>query len=253
MNPLAKTLPALLVGLGLVSSPTAQRNLSGEFSPNPAAPGEPVTFTLTDASGQGMFLPSSCGFFTIYVGTQEGPVVGPSVVCPQVIIPVEPNGSFSFTWDQKDASGNPVPPGRYWFQAHVSGGVTPTIFTEWFCLSIQGPGEPALTAAGPAEVGGTTFMTISSASDTGAPYLAAMSLSSNNPFSSLGLDTCLSQPIFIVPGVDALGTLGPNGEAVLAVEIPNIPQLAYLGFHVQAVIGGRVLHLTNDLSFSIRP
>ena len=88
MIPFAKR---LLVGvLALAASGTAQ-HLSAEFSPNPAVPGGSVTFTITDASYSGLILSSSCGFFTIRHANLDGPPVGPSVPCPQVLVPVGAN------------------------------------------------------------------------------------------------------------------------------------------------------------------
>ena len=243
---------ALVSALGLAAGGAAQ-DLSGEFSPNPAPPGAPVTFTLTDATGQGLILSSSCGFFTIHQGTQDGPTVGLSIACPQVQVSVPANGSFSFTWDQRDANGNPVPQGRYWFEARAWDPGLAQMLTEFFCLSIQRPDEPALTAGGVAQVGKTTALTINSPNDPGAPYLAFVSLSSNRPFSAFGLDTCLSLPIFVSPLVKAFGFLGSSGQANLAVRVPNLPGLSFEGFHVQALVAGSVWRLTNDLSFSIRP
>lgn len=238
--------------LALAASGTAQL-LSAEFSPNPAVPGGSVTFTITDASRSGLILSSSCGFFTIRHANLDGPPVGPSVVCPQVLVPVAANGSFSFTWDQKDANGNPVGPGRYWFEARAYVPRLARFVTEQFCLSIQAPSEPALSAGGVAQVGVATGLTIFSPSDPGALYLAAVSLSSNRPITVVGLDTCLSPPLFVTPLVNGLGILDANGQANLAVQVPNLPELAFHGFHVQALLASNKFRITNGLSFSIRP
>ena len=241
----------LLVGvLALAASGTAQ-HLSAEFSPNPAVPGGSVTFTITDASRSGLILSSSCGFFTIRHANLDGPPVGPLVACPQVLVPVAANGSFSFTWDQKDANGKPVGPGRYWFEATAYIPRLARFVTEQFCLSIQGPDEPALTG-GVAQVGKTTGLTIFSPNDPGALYLAVVSLSSNRPITVVGLDTCVSPPLFVTPLVNALGILDASGQANLAVQVPNLPELAFQGFHVQALLASRRFRITNGLSFSIR-
>lgn len=252
MTTLAKRLSMLAGALGLAAGVAAQ-DLSGELSPNPAAPGEPVAFTITDATGQGLTLSSPCSFFTIHQGAQDGPDVGLSVACPAVLVGVEPHGSYGFTWDQRDRDGNLVPPGRYWFQAQAWEPGFGRLLTEWFCLSIQGPDEPALRAAGPARVGETTPMKLSSTADAGAPYLAALSLSSNDPVSAFGLETCLSLPVFVTFLVHPFGFLDASGQSDLAVQVPDIPQIRSLGFHVQALVAGRVWRMTNDLSFSIRP
>ena len=242
----------LLVGaLALAASGTAQ-HLSGEFSPNPAVPGVPVTFTLTDATRAGLVLSSSCGFFTIHRGTQDGPIVGLSVACPTVLVPVSASGSFSFTWDQRDGNGKPVGPGRYWFEARAFAPGLGLFVTEYFCLSVQELGKPALTASGMAQVGKTTALTIHSPNDPGALYLAVVSLSSNSPITVVGLETCVSPPLFVTPLVNALGVLDASGQASLAVRVPNWPGLAFAGFHVQALLASRSFRLTNDLSFSIR-
>ena len=255
---------ALSLGFGTAVSAQA---VAGSFSPNPVAPGTPVTFTGTDATGLGLNLPSSCTWFTIHQGTPAGPVVPLGIGCPAVIVPIAPNGSFSFTWDQLDASGALVAPGLYWFETFVFDPGFTTTFTDFFCISIQPATAPSLvqTSLGPfiAKVGQSTGLTISSAGDPGRSYVTALSLTSNNPINLFGLQFCLSPDVLlnislVNPGsvmTNSIGFLDAAGNSSgLTVNIPNDPSLAFQGFHTQALISGALgFKLTNDLSFTIQP
>ncbi len=240
---------SLLLAAGLGAQAVA-----GSFSPNPAPPGVPITFTGTDASGQGLNLPSPCGWFRIHQGSQAGPIVPLGIGCPQVIVPVPPNGTFAFTWDQLDANSQLVPPDTYWFETRAWDQGFGTLHVNWFCISIQPAGAPALTAAGPARVGQTTPLQIAAPAEAGALWIVACSLDSNSPISAFGLDTCLSLPLFLEPFTTPLGVLDGSGSSSgLALVLPNVPLLLWQGIHVQSVILGAMPVLTNDLSFTIQP
>jgi hypothetical protein len=228
--------------------------VAGAFAPNPAAPGVPITFTGTDALGQGLNLPSPCGWYRIHQGSQTGPIVPLPGGCLQVIVPIAPNGTFSFTWDQRDATGQFVPPGTYWYETRVWDQPLATLHVNWFCISIQPAGAPALTAAGPARVGQTTPLQITAPGQGSALWIVACSLDSNTPLSVFGLDTCLSLPLFFEPFTTPLGVLDAGGSSTgLALVLPNAPQLLWQGLHVQSVILGAVPVMTNDVSFTIQP
>jgi hypothetical protein len=247
--PLAFLLPVLLpAALGA-------QTIAGSFSPNPAPPGVPITIKCTDALGQGLNLPSPCSWFSIRQGSQLGPNVTPSINCPSVIVPVAPHGTFQFTWNQQDGSGQLVPNGTYWFRVRAWDTGFTVLHEDWFCISIQTAGEPALTAAGPARLGLTTPLQITAPSEPGAVYIVACSLSSNTPIVVPGLPICLSEPLFFAPFTSPAGFLDGSGSSSgLGLVVPSAPAVLWQGLHVQSLIlGASALRMTNDVSFTVQP
>jgi hypothetical protein len=236
----------------LLTAGLSAQTVAGSFSPNPVAPGVPVTFTGTDASGHGVNLPSPCGWYRIHQGSQTGPIVNLGIFCIQVIVPVAPNGTFSFTWNQRDSTSQFVPPGTYWFETRVWDSGFTTLSIDWFCISIQPAGAPALTASGPARLGLSTPLQVSAPSEPGALWIVAASLSSNNPIFP---GACLSDPIFFEPFTAPIGVLDGSGlSSGLALLVPGSPVALYQGIHVQSLIfGASSLLLTNDVSFTVQP
>jgi len=245
-----RTSSICLFPLLLIAGLSAQ-TVAGSFSPNPVAPGVPVTFTGTDAAGQGVNLPSPCGWYRIHQGSQTGPVVPLGIFCIQVIVPVAPNGTFSFTWNQRDATGQFVPPGTYWFETRVWDAGFQTMSIDWFSISIQPAGVPALTASGPARLGLPTPLTVTAPSEPGALYIVAASLTSNTPIPG----TFLSDPLFFEPFTSPIGVLDGSGSSSgLALLVPGSPVALYQGIHVQSLIfGASSWLLTNDVSFTVQP
>jgi hypothetical protein len=246
---------SILIAIPLLAATAPAQAVAGSFSPNPVAPGVPVTLTCTDATGQGLNLPSPCTWYEIHQGSQAGPVVPLGIGCPAVIVPIAPNGTFQFTWDQLDANGRLVPPGLYWFETRAWDPQFSVLHTNWFCISIQPPGAPALTAAGPARRGQATALSIAAPTEPGAVWIAAAAFTSNTPFSIFGLDTCLSLPAFLDPIMAPIGALDGNGNSSgMALVIPNSPVVLWQSLHVQALlVGNSGLRLTNDLSFTVQP
>ncbi|HEX6812295.1 MAG TPA: hypothetical protein VF384_11775 [Planctomycetota bacterium] len=238
----------------LLTAAVQAQSVAGSFSPNPAPIGVPVTFTGTDATGQGCQLPSPCGWYRIHQGSQTGPVVPLGIFCIQVIVPVGPNGTFSFTWNQRDANNQQVPAGHYWFEVRTWDSSFSTLNVNWFCLAIQTPGTPALSAAGPARLGLNTPMQISAPGEAGALWIAVCSLDANNPIPFPGLEICLSFPIFLEPFTTAFGVLDGSGNSNgLELIVPGAPHALWQGLHVQALILGPTWVMTNDVSFTIQP
>src|SRR5262245_49002251 len=61
---------AFCAALLLSTAAVQAQVVAGSFSPNPAPIGVPVTFTGTEAAGQGVQLPSPCGWYRIHQGSQ---------------------------------------------------------------------------------------------------------------------------------------------------------------------------------------
>src|SRR5436190_4545349 len=127
------TLPSIL----LFATAIPAQGVAGSFSPNPVAPGALVTLTCTDATGGGLQLSSPCTWFDIHQGSQAGPVVQLGLACPTVIVPIAPNGTFQFTWNQMDQNGRTVAPGSYWFETRAWDATFSVQHVNWFCISIQ--------------------------------------------------------------------------------------------------------------------
>jgi hypothetical protein len=243
---------SVLAFLGLAAA-TAAQSVSATIAPNPALPGVPITITGNDTTGSGLQLPSPCTWVAIHRGSQTGPVVNTGLGCPAVLVPIASYGSFQLTWDQTD-DGVPVPPGAYWLEVRTLDILATTFRTDWFCISIQQATDAALTAAGPVRVGMVTPLQISAPQEPGAIYLAAVAFSANDPISVFGLDTCLQPPIVIDLLAAPLGALDGNGNSQgLQLQIPNTPIATFQGVHVQALLAGSTLLLTNSLTFTIQP
>jgi hypothetical protein len=245
------SVPLLLATVAPVAPAQA---VAGSFAPNPAPIGVPITFTATESAGVGLNLPSPCGWYRIHQGSQTGPIVPLGLACIQVIVPVAANGTFAFTWDQRDASSVQVPPGQYWVEVRTWDQQFTTLHVNWFCIAIQNPGEPAITAAGPARLGLNTPLQIAAPSEPGATWIVACSLDSNTPLAVPGLGICLSDPLFFGPFTAPLGVLDAAGNSSgLELIVPSAPSVLWQGLHVQSLIFGAVPVMTNDLSFTIQP
>jgi len=260
------SLRALVLPLLLPAALTAQ-TVAGSFAPNPAPIGQPITFTGTDATGAGFSIGTPCIWLRIHDGTPDGPLLQLNVGCGQIVVPVGPHGSHQVTWDQTKLVGNQLvqaPPGRYWFEAQVFVGSTVT--TDWFCATIQdplNPSEPALSAPSAPRVGQPAPLALAAPADAGATYVALAALSSNRPFDVGPLSFCLSSDPLLRASLRAnatvfangVGSLDGTGQASgLALLVPNDPQVAFRGLHVQAlVLGSGGPRLSNDLALTALP
>jgi hypothetical protein len=243
-----------LLAVALLAMPLAAQAVSLEFTPNPAPPGVAVTITGTDAAAAAIVLPSPCGWLSIHQGSQKGPVVGPNLSCPAVLVNVPRGGAFGVQWDQRNPDGTLVLPGNYWIETRVWDSGSTAIQVDWFCLTILAPGATALTTAGPAQRGQSTALQIAAPSAPGAVWFCALSLDSNNPVTILGLPTCLSEPITGAVFDNSFGVLDARGNSTgLALNVPNLAFVQYWGLQVQALLlDGAGLQSTNGLSFTVR-
>lgn len=246
-----------LSALALAAGSTRAQVVAGEFSPNPAAPGDLVVLTLTDATGSGY--QTSCDFDMLRQGSQNGPVVPLFQGCTGAVSTIGPHGTREILWDQTDVDGNVQPPGRYWFRART---FTSTTHFDWFCLSIQDPDDPALRVVVPPEVDGVAEFALSAPEEPFAFYVVLASVTSNEPLGVAGLDLCLSTDALLAVTLhesnpvfrNGIGLLDDAGEAAVQAVLPDDPSLAHQGFHLQALVetpSGLVT--TNDLSVTVRP
>lgn len=256
-----KSILATAVALWVASSAAGAQRLAGHFSPNPALPGEPVTLTLTDATGGGFHW--GCDLEMIRVGEQDGPVVTVASGCNGALFFTPPDGSRVVGWDQNDVDGNPAAPGRYWFRARSFAPGDFALSVDWFCLSIQDANAPALRLVDDTRVGEATELQLTAPNEPFAPFLVLASITSNHPLSLPGLDLCLTPDLLFAVTLAAavspvfepgLGWLDGAGAAVVRAAIPDDPSLSFQGFHVQALLATAAgIVATNDLSLTILP
>ncbi|MAG32283.1 MAG: hypothetical protein CL908_15480 [Deltaproteobacteria bacterium] len=255
-------LSCLLV-LVLASSVPAQFGLSGVVSPAVVSPGQTVSITVTAI--QQISLPSPCVWQMVRANSPTGPTVPQFIFCITVITPLAPGQSQTGTW----SVGN-VAPGTYWFQVGWFSPLGASLQNEFFCFEVRAPGsqDPTLTATTVARLGQTLSMDVAAPLLPGAPYIGAMSLTSNNPI-PLGANgpwTCIDNDLVFqlsfpapLPGLflNLVGTTDANGNATgIGINVPNLPALTWfpLKAHV-AVLSPMTLTptLTNGLAFTIQP
>lgn len=243
-----------ILAVALLAAPLAAQAISLEFTPNPAAPGMPVTITGTNASASTVVLSSPCGWLSIHQGSQQGPVVGPNLICIQILRNVAPGGTFNVSWNLRDPNNVPVPPGEYWVETRVWDANFTAIMTNWFCITVLQPGVPLLTAGGLATRGQSTPLQINASVHANGYWFCALSLDSNNPVSVLGLNTCLSVPITGAVFTNAFGQLDGLGNSTgIALNVPNLAFIQHWGLQVQALLVSNAgLGLTNSQSFTVR-
>ena len=215
------------------------QTFSADAGPNPAPVGATVFASVTNDSAT---LLADMGECPWQIRNAAGAVVfTPS--CSNFSLLVGPLGTVDYAWDQRDQSGQQVPPGTYRFDVATIVGN--------FSLEFRiGGVESNLFLQGTAAIGTAPFgfnggrdIAISSPSNPGAIYGVFLS-GSPGP----GLDVCGSSfPIqldslalfSLNSGLinNAFGVLDGNGETVqAALPIPDDPSLVGLDLHLAAAI-----------------
>ena len=264
---------SLVLSLVALTSSVAAQSSAGEFSPNPVPVGSTMIFTLTDATGVGLFFSTPC-FWSIHAGAPNGPIVAdpalPLGICTQEVVMVPPNGSLQIDWDLKNLYGNQVVPGNYWIEIDGRNPLTFEPFTDFFCFSIVDPTilpfspPPLLTYTAPARVGTSAPFQIDAPNFGGAFYFVGASFTANDPLVFEGQLLCLSpDALFDVsllsPSIamtNSLGLLDGLGQASGSLDVPSNPSFAYRGVQLQGFVASTVgpsLLATNGLSITIQP
>lgn len=223
-------------------------------APNPSAQNQALNLTVTETAGSPLQLSSPCGWYRVRAGSPSGRLVATNAFCPQIIVNVAPNGSYTNQWDQIDAAtGRPVPPGRYWIESAVilSNG---TVQRDWTSVDIVPSATPvrSVVQLAPAVVGQPLPLRVFAANHPNESYALFLGFSQNNPIIAPGfLELSLSDPLFLLESgtLDAAGT-----SSTFNILIDNNPTLAFVGFHVQAVIvdSAFTLNTTNALGVLIQ-
>lgn len=230
----------------------AAAQISIAVSDTALTPGETTTIEMTNAGAASITLPNPCSWFTVYQGTQNGPVVPQGLFCIQVLVTLNQGDSQAITWNQTDGNtGLPVPPGRYWFRAQGTD-ANGRRHESWACAEVQAATDPTLTATGTTQIGTPLNIDVAAPLIGSAAYATFFALSATPPLSVPGIvDLCIANPLAIDNNA-----LDPAGNApTMVLAIPNVPALINLEFHLQtAIIAGPLpLVTTNARAFTIQP
>ncbi len=254
----------LLSGLALSAGLCAQA-ISCEVSPNPAMPGQAVTLTVRDASGAGFEHPTSCLAPTIIIGVPNGPVAPLfASICGTAPTVVAPLGSAFRVLSAGQSTT--LGPGHFYFRVRWrpvgTGGFT--YQDEWVPFDL-GPLPADLQPQVPAQVGQVMPLLLNAPTGVNELYFMAASLTCNQGISggptlfvSLDYDFVfqLSFPNPVVGLFDNfIGVLDSSGQASATVTLPNVPSLARLPLHLQAVVAPVVgsPFVSNVLNLCIPP
>lgn len=248
----------LLALAGLVSAQT----LSGIFTNTIATPGQPMTLRVSNGGPATVQLTNGCGYNAVVAGTPTGPVVFAPLICPLILIQIQPCGSRNTNFTAPAS----LTPGVYYLRIDYRIPPATNVISESFPFSVQAAGAPLLAATTPARIGTSLLCDLSAPAAANGYYLTGASLSTNTGFSagpglflSLDLDFLFALS-FPVPDpvlfTNFQNSLSPTGTATgIGVNIPNIPQLLWKGVALQAAVVDAFGNpaLTNALTFTLIP
>ncbi len=240
------------------------QTICSTISPDPVAPGQTVTLTVTDISGAGFQFPSSCLFTTVHSGTPAGPVAPwPLGFCGFNAITVAAGASATDT----QAVPTNASSGLYYLKVQYKAVGAASYSTSWapFTVRAAASTSPLLTVTAQPHVGQTMTMDVSSAADAYMPYFAAGSITTEVGISFPPVFVALDPDILFTlsfPTPDPFlfanfqGNLDVLGVATnLSCFIPNIPQIVGLPLHFQVGIIDALgfPKVTNPISTCILP
>ena len=228
-----------------------------QFSVSPANPtvGQPITITATNTAQICIWNQSDACLvdFVRKLDCNGAAVLTP--LCLQVITPINPGQSSSFTWDQLDDSGQPVTAGTYAFDitlvnfngqslSHcitftITGSSCPTPSNYGAAGAGTGGIAPTLTTAGGLpQIGNASFALQIGNGLGGASSLTFVGLNQASvgaPWGTLLVD--LSPP-FLQLGLPLGGTPGAPGAGgvTLPAPLPNDGSLVGFSVHLQTLI-----------------
>lgn len=253
----------------LCSSLLAQGELSCEIGPNPAMPGQTLSFVF-EATLPGSSLQSAC-LYDVRMGSPTGPnVLGPTF-CILIIPPVGPGSPYTIMHPgttNSQPGGPPFAPGTYYV---VMGWYPPTgpQQTAVFPFRIDDPAAPplpVLSSAGGLAGGTTTTFTLACPTEPGAFYVAAASMTTNTGWFlpgggahvALDMDSvfALSYPL-AYPGVfnGFSGNLDSSGSTSgISISVPPgfVPPGSPGAIQAALIDALGNIKLSNALTFSIQ-
>lgn len=263
-----KPLRALSAVLVLAASVSTQSLLSCEISPNPATPGQGLTFAI-QATTPG-YLQSGCGINEIRMNSPTGPIVWQPFICPFLLILVGPGSSSYAFHSGTTAGGAAFAPGTYYavinWNGTGGGAPLPSGVFPFRIDDPMAPPLPVLWSVGGLAGGQTATFTLTSPVDPGAFYIAAASMTTTTGWFLLGgqhvaLD--MGDPIFALsyplplPNVFGgfSGSLDASGfTSAISISIPVGVVATGNPGAIQAAIVDAMgnIKLANALTFSIQ-
>ena len=261
-----KSLPVLAAVSIFAASVCSQGLLSCQVSPNPATPGQGLTFAI-QATIPG-YLQSGCGINEIRMGSPTGPIVWQPFICPFLLILVGPGSSSYASHPGTSAGGAAFAPGPYYAIINWnSGGVAqPSGAFPFRVDDPTAPPLPVLSSAGGLAGGQTTTLTLTSPADPGGFYIAAASMTTNTGWflpggGHVALD--LGDPIFSLSYPTPLpnvfggfsGSLDASGStSAISISVPaSVVAVGTPGAIQAAIIDATGnIKLANALTFSIQ-
>lgn len=261
-----KRIQAVAMTTLLAVSVSAQGLLSCSISPNPATPGQGLTFAI-QATIPG-YLQSGCGINEIRMGSPTGPIVWQPFICPFLLILVGPGSSSYVSHSGTSAGGAAFAPGTYYaiINWNASGTTQPSGVFPFRVDDPMAPPIPVLSSAGGLTGGQTTTFTLSSPADPGGFYIAAASMTTNTGWFLPGGDHValdINDPIFALsypspfPNIFGgfSGSLNTSGTAsTISISVPaGVVAVGTPGAIQAAVIDANGnIKLANALTFSIQ-
>ena len=248
------------------ASVSAQGLLSCSISPNPATPGQGLTFAI-QATTPG-YLNSGCGINEIRMGSPTGPIVWQPFICPFLLILVGPGSSSYVSHPGTTAGGAAFAPGTYYavINWNSGGAAQPSGVFPFRLDDPMAPPLPVLSSAGGLAGGQTTAFTLTSPADPGGFYIAAASMTTNTGWflpggEHVALDS--GDPIFALSYPTPLpnvfggfsGSLDASGStSAISISVPaSVVAVGTPGAIQAAIIDATGnIKLANALTFSIQ-
>ncbi|MFG0316672.1 MAG: hypothetical protein ACF8XB_05325 [Planctomycetota bacterium JB042] len=249
-----------------------------QFSVSPPSPavGQPITITGTNTSSGCIWNQNDACLIDFVKKTDCNGAAVFSPICLQVITPIQPGASSSFTWDQKDDLGQPVAAGTYAFDIKLTNmngqslsfcvpvTIGPSCPTPPTAYGAGNPGTgglvPTLGASGgQPQIGNPSFALDIANGLGGAPAILFVSPNpANLPVSFGTLLVDLTPPFLQLPfTLGGAAGVGGAGSAVIPAPIPNDANLIGAVVHLQCMVGDPAssdgISHTAGLTFGVCP
>ncbi len=235
----------LLVSMLLSCSALCSQSISADTSPDPVTiPGTSITLTLRAPASHTISLASSTGYTAVRLGSPTGPdVLGPVIGLPMIIY-LGPCLSYTCPpWTPPfPAAGTRV---NYWFEV-VWFDAAYAAHTDFFPFTV-GTGGATILQPNSAATGTILQLGILDPPRAGAPYIGALSFTTNSGFAlsgvghlALDLDAlfgfCFPTPLSGW-ATNLQGTLNGTGQSPpILIPIPTMPWLLCMPLHFQAAV-----------------
>ncbi len=246
----------------IAASTVLAQPLTGVFTPQTATAGTPVVLRVSNGGTQSLTLTSGCGYNAVIAGSPAGATVFQPLICPFILITIGPCQSRNVNVNIPSS----LVPGQYYVRIDYRIGANTAVVSDYFPFAIPAAGAPTLASTTPAQIGTSLLCTLNAPGFGGGYYIMAASFSANTGFAvtptlyvALDLDLLFNlsfpapDPTLFTNFQDGLSPTGTSNT--IAVNIPNLPALSWLGMVLQGVAFDGVGNpaLTNPLSFTFTP